>query len=220
VTSDLRAISGLRTYAVTLAAADVQAETADGAAPVQVAATAPPGTTWRGATLTIEAQADLQVTATDAPDPVTLGETVTYTLTVRDAGPDDAAQVVLTDLLPHGTTFVSAAASQGDCTQAIGTLTCALGTVPAGATATVVLVVRPGAAGALVNQASVAGAEPDPALQDNAVSEGTTVAEPAAQPEGGGCGCGGAATGPGGLLLAALALRPRRPVVRADPGPA
>lgn len=222
VTSDLRAISSLRTYAVALAAADLQAETAGGAEAVQVAATAPPGTTWRGATLTVEAQADLQVTATDAPDPVTLGGTVTYTLTVRDAGPDDAAQVVLTDLLPVGATFVSAAASQGGCTRAAGTLTCALGTLAAGATATVEVVVRPDAAGALVNQASVAATEPDPSSLDNAASEATTVTEPPAQPEGGGggCGCGGAAAGPGGLLLAALALRPRRPARRAGPGPA
>jgi uncharacterized repeat protein (TIGR01451 family) len=57
------------------------------------------------------------------------GDVVTYTLTVRNTGPGDAQDVVVTDLLPPGTTFVSASPP---CTLAARTVTCDLGTVPGG----------------------------------------------------------------------------------------
>ena len=52
--------------------------------------------------------ADLAVTKNDAPDPVTAGQNLVYTVTVANNGPDDAQTVTLTDTLPTGTTFVSA----------------------------------------------------------------------------------------------------------------
>ncbi|MDP2773581.1 MAG: DUF11 domain-containing protein, partial [Nocardioides sp.] len=57
------------------------------------------------------------------------GDTVTYTLTVKNTGPGDAADVIVTDNLPSGTTFVSATSP---CTNAGGTITCSLGTLGAG----------------------------------------------------------------------------------------
>ncbi|WP_068108891.1 DUF11 domain-containing protein [Nocardioides dokdonensis] len=58
------------------------------------------------------------------------GQDVTYTLTVRNSGPGDAADVVLTDVLPSGVTFGSATSP---CTQSAGTVTCAWESVAAGA---------------------------------------------------------------------------------------
>ena len=57
------------------------------------------------------------------------GDTVTYTLAVRNAGAGDAQDVELTDVLPSGVTFVSASAP---CTQAGGTVTCAWDTLAPG----------------------------------------------------------------------------------------
>src|SRR5439155_13751784 len=57
---------------------------------------------------TVQTQADLQITKTDNPDPVTAGTDLTYTLTVHTAGPSDAQSVQATDAIPPGTTFVSA----------------------------------------------------------------------------------------------------------------
>lgn len=47
-----------------------------------------------------QATADVTVQMTDSPDPVRVGSTLTYTITVRNNGPDMAAGVTLTDTLP------------------------------------------------------------------------------------------------------------------------
>jgi uncharacterized repeat protein (TIGR01451 family) len=49
---------------------------------------------------TVDTKADLSVTKTDNPDPVTAGTTVEYTLAVHNAGPSDAQNVVVSDTLP------------------------------------------------------------------------------------------------------------------------
>ncbi len=51
--------------------------------------------------------ADLSVTKTDSPDPVTAGANLTYTITVANSDNSTAANVSLSDPLPAGTTFVS-----------------------------------------------------------------------------------------------------------------
>jgi uncharacterized repeat protein (TIGR01451 family) len=51
--------------------------------------------------------ADLSVTKSGSPDPVEAGSSVTYVITIQDAGLT-AADVELDDVLPPGTTFVSA----------------------------------------------------------------------------------------------------------------
>ncbi|HLI57137.1 MAG TPA: DUF11 domain-containing protein, partial [Actinomycetota bacterium] len=116
------------------------------------------------------ASADLSVTATASPDPATAGSPVTYTVAVANAGPSTATAVHLTDTLPAGTTFGSAAAAQGTCTVSTGVLTCAIGSVSDGATVPVVLVLTPAAAGTLANSMTVAGNETDPNEANNAVT--------------------------------------------------
>ncbi len=57
--------------------------------------------------------ADLEVTKdVDEPAPRE-GQTITYTVTVRNNGPTDATGVELTDVLPSGVTYVSDIPSQG-----------------------------------------------------------------------------------------------------------
>jgi uncharacterized repeat protein (TIGR01451 family) len=51
--------------------------------------------------------ADLAVTKTDILDPVVAGSNLTYTITVTNAGPNNARSVQLTDPVPASTTFVS-----------------------------------------------------------------------------------------------------------------
>ena len=69
-------------------------------------------------------QADLSITKSDAPDPVSPGGTLTYTLTVTNGGPTGATSVTVTDTLPAGVTFVSAAGAGWTCSQSSGTVTC------------------------------------------------------------------------------------------------
>ena len=94
------------------------------------------------ATTTVDPAADLSLTKTDSPDPVLAGQLLTYTLTVTNAGPSSATGVSVTDTLPAGVTFDSATPSQGTCSQSSGTVTCALGTIANGASATVAIKVR------------------------------------------------------------------------------
>ena len=48
----------------------------------------------------IVASSNLTITKTDAPDPVNPGQAVVYTVTVNNAGPSDATNVVVSDTVP------------------------------------------------------------------------------------------------------------------------
>jgi uncharacterized repeat protein (TIGR01451 family)/fimbrial isopeptide formation D2 family protein len=56
----------------------------------------------------VDATPDLTVTKTDGQETALVGETLTYVLTVGNVGDQDATGVLVTDLLPEGTSFVSA----------------------------------------------------------------------------------------------------------------
>jgi len=85
-------------------------------------------------TTVVDESADLSITKTDAADPVLAGQDLTYTLVVANGGPSDATNVVVTDAVPAGTSFVSA---DGGGLEAGGTVTWNLGTVAGGGSATV-----------------------------------------------------------------------------------
>ena len=60
------------------------------------------------ATTAVTAAADLAVTKTDSPDPVKVGQVLTYTIRVANNGPSSATGVVLEDKLPKNAGFGSA----------------------------------------------------------------------------------------------------------------
>ena len=91
---------------------------------------------------------------------------------MTNAGPSTGADAVLTDTLPGSVTFVSA--SDG-CGEAQGTVTCTLGTIETGDSATVSIVVTPNSTGHLTNTATVTSSVADPDPSNNTATVTTTV---------------------------------------------
>jgi uncharacterized repeat protein (TIGR01451 family) len=112
--------------------------------------------------LNLNIEADLRITKTDYPDPVTVGNELTYTITVTNNGPDNATGVTLTDTLPATVNLISVQTSQGSYSQAGNTLTFQLGTLAAGASATITMVVVPTSPGTVTNRAVLSSAETEP----------------------------------------------------------
>jgi hypothetical protein len=132
-------------------------------------------------------QADVSITTTAAPAPVLTGSAVTYTLSVGNAGPDAADQVVVSDTLPAGTTFHSAAApADWSCTTpppgSTGALTCHVASLARGATATLTLVVNVDCSvadgTAIANTATVHSAFDDPDPGNGASTTTVTASNP------------------------------------------
>jgi uncharacterized repeat protein (TIGR01451 family) len=113
------------------------------------------------ATVVGAARANLGLSLSATPRPATVGQPLTYTLIARNLSGVDAANVVVTNRIPVRSTLVSATSSQGSCSGA-APVTCTLGTLAAGATAQVTIVVQPTAAGYLTNRASVKSDAVDP----------------------------------------------------------
>ncbi|MCP3978028.1 MAG: DUF11 domain-containing protein, partial [bacterium] len=132
-----------------------------------------PGNDSDSADITVQT-ADLTLTKTDSPDPAPSVGPLLYTLLVTNNGPDTATAVTLTDTLPASTTFQSATPSQGSCSGTT-TVTCNLGAILNGGTASVEILVTTSGPGSITNNASVAAHEIDLIPGDNAASENTDV---------------------------------------------
>ena len=141
----------------------------------------PPKETWE-ATTSSPPLADLGVTLTASPDPVLVGDQLTYTASVADTGPMRAPDATLRETLPAGVTFVSATASQGSCAQAEGVVTCSLGAIANGANATATVVVSPTQAGTLAASAAVSGKRQDPNQANDSASAQATAQAPCVVP--------------------------------------
>lgn len=141
--------------------------------------------------------ADLEISKSDAPDPVAAGGTLVYTITVMNDGPGIANDVEVIDTLPTGVTYIP---GPEPCVESPpGTLTCKLGDIdvpPDMVTFTIKVsvdtdLVDNSGSTTIINQVTVKSlTTPDPDLANNTVSEDTGVLP----------GCGG--------VLAAIAGTP------------
>ena len=121
------------------------------------------------AAIVVAQEANLSIVKRAAAPTVRVFQDMTYTLTVANAGPNDATAVAVSDAVPAGFVFVSADPS---CTFDAGTasVACAIGDLANGASTDVTITLRPQApnAGQTVrNTATVTGDQPDPDLRDN-----------------------------------------------------
>jgi uncharacterized repeat protein (TIGR01451 family)/CSLREA domain-containing protein len=147
---------------------------AEGDAITATATDADGNTSEFSACATVAGEADLSLTKTDDPDPVAAGENLTYGITVSNAGPVDATNVIVTDVLSEDVVFEPEGSATA-CSESAGTVTCTLGTIEVDASAVFAIVVVPQQSGPITNEASVAADQADPDAEDNSDSENTTV---------------------------------------------
>jgi uncharacterized repeat protein (TIGR01451 family) len=126
--------------------------------------------------------ADLSVTIGDDPDPAVVGEDVSYVATVQDAGPMNAPDATLTATLPPGVSFAAAESSQGGCSRSEAVVTCSLGAVGVGGSATATIDVIVTQAGEPTISATVSGTREDPSQANNSTTQQTTVQAPCVVP--------------------------------------
>ena len=102
---------------------------------------------------------------------------MTYDLVITNHGPAVATGVRVTDNLPPEVTFLFTTTDQGSCGNDVGVVTCELGTLDAGATTNLSIVVQvsPDATAALTNPAVVAADQVDPNAINDSDTETTTV---------------------------------------------
>jgi uncharacterized repeat protein (TIGR01451 family) len=94
-----------------------------------------------------------------------------YTLAIQNNGPSPATGVTATDPLPTGyVAYQSASSSRGSCSQSAGKVTCALGSLAVGGTASVTINVTAIRVGGTDNKATVKGNEGDPVGGNNSSS--------------------------------------------------
>lgn len=133
-----------------------------------------------------EETADLSVRMVAAPDPITLGSNLVYTLTVTNHGPD-AATAVVSDIIIGPATVLSIHPSQGSCTGAT-VISCSLGNVNNQKSATIEIIVAPSEAGTISNTATVTSGTSDPNSQNNSAAFSTLINPPPPDDQGGGAG--------------------------------
>jgi uncharacterized repeat protein (TIGR01451 family) len=134
-----------------------------------------PGNNVDNAAVEVSARADVAIAKTASAPIALVGDTVIYGITVTNHGPDDAADVTVTDPLPAGGVFVSAKPSTGSCAMVAGSLVCDLGSMAPGAAVTIQLQVTLSQAGDTRNVAQVTSSTPDPKPSNNQATTSTTT---------------------------------------------
>jgi len=123
--------------------------------------------------------ADLTVSILDYADKITTDSTLNYSVQVANAGPNDAVNVILTNIIPSGFKFVSANPSQGTSSyvDAAKCLITSFGKIPSGSVGIVTVSLQPGSVGLATNIFVAVTDSTDPNLENNYTGFVTTVKE-------------------------------------------
>ncbi|WP_353571894.1 beta-propeller fold lactonase family protein, partial [Candidatus Albibeggiatoa sp. nov. BB20] len=108
------------------------------------------------------ASADLSLNMYDSEDPVQVGQTFNYTMTVTNTGPDRATNVNLVNTLPPNVELVSVNPQRGGCTPNGSILDCQLGKLDKDESVGLTVVVTTNDIGTLNNQVTVSADQVDP----------------------------------------------------------
>jgi uncharacterized repeat protein (TIGR01451 family) len=139
-----------------------------GAASVSMAENLSASSQWSSSAVSVQPlQGDLAVT--ESGSATQFPTNISYLITVKNNGPSSSTGAVLTTNLPSGLIFVSAVSSQGSCS-GTSAITCNLGSIASGSSATVTLTGTPTAPGGYVDSASVTATSPDLDTTNNSSS--------------------------------------------------
>jgi uncharacterized repeat protein (TIGR01451 family)/CSLREA domain-containing protein len=114
----------------------------------------------------------------DSPDPVRAGDSLIYTVDVRNSGPATATGVTLVDTLPAGVTYTNYAETRGgSCAYAAGVLSCNLDSLKPNFVWTIYIytTVNPSTSGVVSNNATAGAAGGDTLPANDSASASTTV---------------------------------------------
>jgi uncharacterized repeat protein (TIGR01451 family) len=121
-------------------------------------------------------QADLALGMTGPVNPVTTGDFASYHLVVTNSGPSSAAGVTITDTTPAGSVIDTIPPG---CTEVTGTISCSMGTLAAGGSATANITLHFTAPGVYLNSAQISTSTADPLPTNNNASFSLTGTDPA-----------------------------------------
>ncbi len=119
--------------------------------------------------------ADLALGLFDAPDPLLLGNYLTYTITVSNGGPATATGVIAVDTLPPAVNFISASPTNSYTVVGQVVTFTNLGNLASGAQTNVTITVQPTTAGTITDTASCHSGVIDPFKANNSASVKTIV---------------------------------------------
>ena len=125
-------------------------------------------------TVTVNAGADLSITISALPKPVTLGQNLTYTISVTNLGPSTASNIVVNESLPSGLKLVSFASNLGVWN---GSSTWTINSLPfkSVATLTISATTSLNNCSAFTNLVTVTSATLDPVISNNSATDITPV---------------------------------------------
>ena len=124
------------------------------------------------------AGADLAVSVADSPDPVIRNFLLTYTVSIRNNGPETATNVTLAVTPPLQAESGPLTPSQGTCTRAGTSFNCAIGTIANGDTVTATIQMLPFSLGTISLSATAGATQTDPNTANNSATQSTTVQAP------------------------------------------
>lgn len=134
-----------------------------------------PGNNTASLTTPVVGLADLSVDISSSAASVSHGDSITYVATARNLGPSQATHVTISLPVVGGLSVTSVTTSQGDGSFHGGQVTADLGTLEAGDSATLTVVVRANAPGQVVSTASISGDQIDPDSSNDSASVTVTV---------------------------------------------
>lgn len=128
----------------------------------------------------VAASADLSISNTASPSPVTVGSSITYTIQVNNNGPDVATNVVVNDDLPNSITFISCTSTNnGVCSGSGNNRTISISSIAPGTSTTITLAANltssATVSSSISNTVTVSSQVYDPIIANNSASVKTLV---------------------------------------------